>query len=389
MTVVFLSGAGAALLAFLSPGAGAVAGFPAHCILKAYRFLADFFLKLPGALFLTGKPENWQILLYYLLLAVLLFFMKLYGKRKKEKKEGVSQKKPAVSFPTALLKAGVFACCLLLPCLLCYSGKQGLTITMLDVGQGDGLYMKLPKGQSLFVDGGSSSVKQLGAYRILPFLKSVRENRVDVWIISHGDSDHYSGFLEILDEVEKGNYAIGELWLPQTQNPGEGYKTLESRAKALSIPVKKIHSGMVYQTDGLTMTCLNPEAEYESESENAYSSVFLLEYGAFSGLLTGDVEKGGEDQVKEELEKKGIKQLTFLKVAHHGSANSTTEAFSRGLSLRLAFVSAGKDNSYGHPSGEVVKRLQEMGAKLYSTVESGAVTLFTNGKTLSVQTFRK
>ena len=383
MSIVFISGVLAMGLGLISLPVGKLAAFPAHLILKLYVFLAELFLKLPGAVFLTGEPKGWQIVLYYAVLGLVLLCMVRYGKRRGNEQEKFNFRR---SF---LLKASVLSICIFLPLLLCYSGKKGLTITMLDVGQGDGIYVKLPEGQSLFLDGGSSSEKEVGEYRIYPFLKAVREKKIDVWTISHGDSDHYSGFLELLEEVKAGNFSIGELWLPDVSNPGEGYIALEEQAAALSIPVKKLSAGTSYQSQELTLRCLHPETGYVSESENAYSAALLLQYKSFCGLFTGDVEKGGEEAVRTALKEAGVEELTFLKVAHHGSANSTTEEFCEGLQIRLAFISAGKDNSYGHPSKEIVERLKEKGTKLYSTIDGGALTLYTDGEKMEIQEFKR
>lgn len=387
MSVVFLSGALAMVLGLVFLPIGRLAAIPAHLILKLYTFLAGLFLKLPGAVFLTGEPKSWQILLYYAVLGLVLLGMVRYGKKRRVCDENEQEK---FNFRRRFfLKLVALVLCTFLPLLLCYSGQKGLTITMLDVGQGDGIYVKLPEGQSLFLDGGSSSEKEVGEYRIYPFLKAVREKKIDVWAISHGDSDHYSGFLELLEEVKAGNFSIGELWLPDVSNPGEGYIALEEQAAALSIPVKKISAGTSYQSRGLTLRCLHPEAGYVSESENAYSAALLLQYKSFCGLFTGDVEKGGEEAVRTALKEAGAEELTFLKVAHHGSANSTTEEFCEGLQIKLAFISAGKDNSYGHPSKEVVERLKEKGTKLYSTIDGGALTLYTDGEKMEIREFKR
>lgn len=386
MSAVFLSGALAAVFGLFSISIGKLAAFPAHLILKLYAFLARLFLKLPGAVFLTGKPESWQILLYYLILGALLLFMWQYRKRRRE---GEKTAEKGTFSHSLLIKGTVLGLCVLLPLLLCYSERKGLTITMLDVGQGDGIYIKLPDGQSLFLDGGSSSEKEVGAYRIEPFLKAVKKWKIDIWAISHGDSDHYSGFLEVLEEVKAGNFFIGELWLPNVANPGEGYIALEEQAGALSIPVKKISEGMTYKNGDFMLTCLHPEAGYVSESENAYSATLLLQYKAFCGLFTGDLEKGGEEAVRAALKEQDAENLTFLKVAHHGSANSTTEAFCEGLKIKFAFISVGKDNSYGHPAKEVVERLEKKKVRLYSTIESGALTLWTDGEKLTIEEFKK
>lgn len=127
-----------------------------------------------------------------------------------------------------------------------------------------------------------------------------------------------------------------------------------------------------------------------SESNEA-SIVLYLEYGAFNALFTGDLEGSGEEAVRKQLEAmlpegKGV---TVLKVAHHGSRNSTGEAFLRTTSPRLALISAGKDNRYGHPHEELLNRLEEAGCHIFRTSESGAVTVRVTqgGKRVRVREF--
>ncbi len=402
MTVVFVSGFAGAFLGLVLPVLGKMAGGPAHYVLRLYEGLAEFFAKLPGNMVLTGKPALWQIGAYYGILWLLLFFVPWMVKRRRRKKKEAKRENDQMDKRQAVKngilqrwfgKLALVLGLLLLPQILCYHEPAGLCITMLDVGQGDGIYLKTPEGRSAFVDGGSSDVKEVGAYRLLPFLKASRRKSVDVWIITHGDSDHYSGFLEVLEQVKKGEFSVDALWLPDVANPGEGYRKLEEEAKKLEIPIAKVSAGEVWQEKGLTLTSLNPKKGYVSESENAYSLTFLLEYGKFRGLFTGDVEKGGEEAVKKALQEKnasgGLERLTLLKVAHHGSSNSTTEAFCQNLKADFAWISVGAENSYGHPAKEVTERLEKMGAQIDKTMESGALSLITDGETLEIRRYRE
>lgn len=397
MSVVFISGFVGAALGIFWPALGKLPGGMAHYILRFYEGIANIFTKLPGNLVLTGKPEIWQLCLYYATLGLLLFGLPQILKRR----TGIRRKVVCLLI------------LLLLPLLLLRHSPKGLMITMLDVGQGDGIYLKTPEGRSFFLDGGSSDVKEVGAYRILPYLKAMRKNKIDVWAVSHGDSDHYSGLLEAFAQVERGEFFIDALWLPDVANPGDGYEKLERQAAALGIPVEKIRAGESWGEGSLSLTCLHPAKGYVSESENAYSMTLLLEYKKFRGLFTGDVEKGGEEAVKAALEERmekgklkngedkenkenkengdvdGSDKLTLLKVAHHGSRNSTTESFCRNLRADFAWISVGAENSYGHPAKEVLERLSEMGAQTDKTMESGALSLITDGETLEIKRYRE
>lgn len=398
MPIVFVSGFAGTIFGIINVSAGSVAAFPAHIVLKHYSFLAEKIIKLPGAIFLTGKPRTFQIIIYYAVLALLLYaingkfvacMLRFLCKKtvKDERKEKSSCEKTVRNerkVKSVIRKPFVLIMFCLLRFFLCYHESDGLVITMLDVGQGDGIYLKTPEGTSFFFDGGSSSEKEIGTYRILPFLKSVRRGRIDIWTISHADSDHCSGFMEVLDMVEKGQFEIGEVWLSDVTNPGDGYMEINKRLQELKIPLVKVHSGQEIKKDDFFLRVMHPNASYESESENAYSSCYYLKYKDFSALFTGDVEKSGEEALKQELVKQDIQNLTLLKVAHHGSANSTTEAFLEEMKVRMAWISVGENNKYGHPNKETTERLEKIGAKVLRTDELGAI-LFTLSPSGEVQ----
>lgn len=373
MTFVFVSGAAAGIVGILFPEAGMFLGGMAHYILLLYEKLCQWYLKIPAAVCITGKPEKSQILFYYVVMLIGIWGLKKFtGSKRKLKKIGV----------LALL--GLSAVILFpLP-------KFHLEITMVDVGQGDGIFIQSPwemgnifrNSLNLFVDGGSTDIKEVGTYRMLPFLKSKGVNHIDKWLITHGDRDHYSGFLEILEEVEKGIFSVDTLCLPWVKNPGEGYEEVQKAAMDAGISVEYIGQGITWKTGKLKVRFLHPAKNYHSESENAYSLVFLLDYGKFRGLFTGDVEGEGEEGLQKYFQNQ--QPITLLKVAHHGSANSTTESFCRLIAPQMAWISAGAENNYGHPSKEVLERLERESCGIFQTPKQGAIWLKTNGKTFKV-----
>lgn len=127
------------------------------------------------------------------------------------------------------------------------------------------------------------------------------------------------------------------------------------------------------------LTCIHPQEGFVSEDTNAFSTVLYLHVGAFSALLTGDLEGEGERMVIQSLREKGIGNITMLKAAHHGSGNSTSEEFVQLINPRVALISAGRDNSYGHPHEETLERLASCGCLVYQTPVSGAVTVRVKG----------
>ena len=138
----------------------------------------------------------------------------------------------------------------------------------------------------------------------------------------------------------------------------------------------------------VSLTCLWPEAAYQGEPGNPASLVLSLRYGKFSMLLTGDLEGEGEQKMLEYLEEKEENPAgwTVLKCGHHGSKNATGEAFLQRVRPSLAFLSAGAGNLYGHPSPEVLERLEKWECTIYNTIECHATGLKTDGQTLSVWT---
>lgn len=162
---------------------------------------------------------------------------------------------------------------------------------------------------------------------------------------------------------------------------------LLSQAEAKQVPVLWLEAGMEWESGGVSMSCLHPAGNFSGEDKNAASAVLCLTYGRFSMLLTGDVEGTGEEKLLQRLREEGIEALSVLKVAHHGSKYATQEALLKTLSPKLAVISAGRNNTYGHPHKELLARLTDCGADIMVTYETGAVTVETDGETMRVKGF--
>ena len=168
----------------------------------------------------------------------------------------------------------------------------------------------------------------------------------------------------------------------------EKYRELVKMAEKTGITGQYMSRGQYMEDGGLRFTCMHPYKGYETQEANEYSLVLLLDYGKFSGLFTGDVEGGGEDAAWEYIQDAVSGRLTLLKVAHHGSAYSTKEEMLSALSPRLALISCGQDNRYGHPHAALLERLEDAGCSIFTTAEGGAVTVKTDGERVWVETFR-
>lgn len=330
-------------------------------LLEVFELLCRGGSRLPGARVVTGQPFVWQIVCYYILLAVLLLLLCKYKKKR-------------VAAVLVLL-AAIF--------LTGHSTNGQLEATVIDVGQGDGILLRGPKNGTYLIDGGSSDVKEVGRYRIEPFLKSKGVGTLDYVFLSHGDTDHYSGVEEMIERQDVG-VCIQNLVLPATYKQDEGLWKLAGKAAKQGIAIRVIEPGMKIQEGELNITCIQPAETFDGEIGNASSMVLEIAFGQFSMLCTGDVEERGEELLEEVL---GKKSYTVLKAAHHGSKNSSRETFLEKVKPKITVISAGKDNRYGHPHKEALERFEAVGSKIYNTIESGAITIKSDGKSLWLRGF--
>ena len=326
-------------------------------ILWIYKKGCNIAIRLPASRIVTGRPQLWQIAVYYVVLCMVLLLLWKKSNRCKV-------------LAAALLGMAVFV-------LGFRWGEDGkMMTTILDVGQGDGIFIKGPDGGTYLIDGGSSDVKKIGQYRIEPFLKSQGVSRLDYVIVTHGDSDHMNGIEELIDRKKIG-VTIDTLVLPVQEVWGEELVALAERAKKEGIRVVVIAPGQEIMEEELTLTCLQPsEAEEGLETGNETSMVMAVSYGEYDMLLTGDVEGKGEEELTDLLKHK-YKNCSWevLKVAHHGSKNSSSKEFLDVVKPRYAIISAGQKNRYGHPHQETIARLEEAECKIKSTQETGAVMI--------------
>lgn len=337
-------------------------------ILSFFEKCCDISLNLPGARIVTGRPEMWQMVVYYALLVTGLMLLRH--------------------------KKSVWKLCALLPLaagffLIAFpSVDQGeCKVCFVDVGQGDCIFIQGEKGETYLVDGGSNDIKGVGQYRIEPFLLSQGVGKLDYVFVSHGDADHINGIEELLERQEVG-IEIGTLVLPVREVWEEHLERLAEKARHAGIRVAEMKPGDHVGADRLRLICIQPGENSEEEPGNSASMVLAVNYGNFDMLLTGDVEGQGEDELTEHIrEDYGKTRWEVLKTAHHGSRNSTKEEFLETVSPACAVISAGVDNSYGHPHRETLERLQEAEVNMYSTAVSGMVMIETDGEKLKLSGF--
>lgn len=314
--------------------------------------------------------------------------------------------------------------------ILTWRFRPELQVTFLDVGQGDCIFLQTENGDSYLTDGGSSSVSKVGKYRMIPFLKYQGASQIKAVFVSHADSDHYNGIAELLEQAELEGIRVENLVLTDIADEcrSEGYEELVELAEQNGITVQLLHEGQQLQDGELLFQCLHPSKGYRAEDLNETSMVLLVTYWEFSMLLTGDVQGAGEEHLTQELQdwkEPGVTQmqdvirisgeeesmeeesiederiegqieekrpqnkmganhteteLTILKVAHHGSKNSTSEEFLKAANPKLAIISCGEGNRYGHPHEETLERLEKVDIPWFCTKDYGAITVTVDDK---------
>ena len=322
-------------------------------ILWFYKELCQISQRIPGHKVVTGKPELWQITIYFVLVILFLILVRSYGRR------------------VLLVLFASFLIFLPDPC------PKGLMVSCLDVGQGDCLFIKTPSHTTILVDGGSSTVSNVGTYRIEPFLKSYRCSRLDYVFLSHLDNDHINGVKELL---MTGASSPGEHIAIANLVIGDSIKE-EEKAEELKVLMEKtggkIHyfkAGDALTEPGVTFRCVHPGDDFTSDDANSMSLVMELLYDDFSMLFTGDLDAAGEQALLADR-RLSLSSYDVLKAGHHGSKYSTTQEFLDRVGPSLALLSYGKTNRYGHPHEEVLKRLCKKGRKVLSTGENGEIDL--------------
>ncbi len=254
-------------------------------------------------------------------------------------------------------------------------------VVVLDVGQGDGILVEGERGGRLVVDGGPDPGRLLLALgeRLAPW-----DRRIDVLVLTHPHEDHVAGLATLLSR-----YRVGRVYEPGMIGPGPGYQAWAAVFAHGGPPRGRLSTGDRLQLDDIRFRVLWPDAdrvpEHPADGGTAINNVSIVLLGEFEGhriLLAGDIE----EQIDPALVRRGLPQVEMLKVAHHGSRTSSTPAFLAAVRPRVAVVSAGKGNPYGHPAPETIDRLDGIAHETYRTDTDGSVEVAFDGPTLRVRT---
>ena len=306
-------------------------------------------MKLPFSYALVGRPSELVILLYY---ALLFFYMK-FGERKG-------------SWKVAVLLCTAMACAIFENPLF----RKENTVSFIDVGQGDAAVISTYDGKTYLVDGGGQYGKELGENTgtkiLLPYLEYLGEDRLEGIFLSHPDSDHMTGLLEIMEALPVESVYISDYKFEKTKELLLFQETIAK--KQVSLYTTKIGD---YSANG-EWECLYPYAgiAFYDGDDNHGSMVLRYEYGGTEVLFTGDIANLDEQLL---LEKGADISADILKVSHHGSKYSSSLEFLTAADVETAVISCGENNLYGHPHQDVLERLETVGAEIYRTDLEGSI----------------
>jgi competence protein ComEC len=353
-----------------------VLGTPAYALLSYWLGVASWFAALPGAAaVLDGYTRPWALATYAaaITIAVVTRRTLLSG--------GLTRLAPSrpMRWRVAARRGLYVAPAFLLVVSAGWlangaSNERRLEVTVLDVGQGDAILIETPSGRDVLVDGGPGRAVLRGLGDELAW----NDRALDLVIVTHTQSDHALGLLDVLDRYDVRRVAHGA-----PADDSMLARRLAAAVDAEGAVVQDVGAGDWFDLgDGLRLDVLSPPPARELDEGNDASVVLRLVFGKVSFLLTGDVEAGAERAIAENGAEVAS---TVLKVAHHGSATSSTRAFLDAVQPSVAVISSGAENQFGHPHKDVVGRLDDYAA-IFNTAERGAVHFETDGERLWIET---
>lgn len=347
---------------------------PCHLILKFYEAVCNVALQLPASVWITGQVSPLWIGIYEMLLIVCVSGIW----KKKRKLQIMEQNEPKDRRSNFVLMIYFVPPVILLTVTFLIPPKYQTEIVFLDVGQGDGIYAGSQDGLRVFIDGGSTDEKQTGSYTILPFLKSRKIRQIDLWFVSHTDTDHISGLIEILKE----GYPVKRVLLAEEMPADEKMEELTSAAVYAGSQVQFLNEGDCIGTEKMMFTCLGGSKNSKDKNEN--SMVLYMDSGNITALFTGDISSEREETIADQYV---FEPVDLLKAAHHGSGSSNSAVLLKKADPEATVISCGEDNSYGHPHPEALKRMEDIHTTVLITAQSGQITVRPWKEKIAVDTF--
>jgi competence protein ComEC len=279
----------------------------------------------------------------------------------------------------AVISVAALATMVVLPIFPLHGSGQA-ELHVLDVGQGDAILLRTPAGRWILLDAGPAwPGGDAGRTTILPYILR-RGGSLEAFVLSHPHTDHVGGAATMLTRMHPHTY-----WDAAFAGGSAAYIESLAAAKREDIEWHRVHPGDSIALDGVTVSFLGPDSTWTVglNDPNLASTIAVIRYGAVRFLLVGDAERAEEDWL---LDNKGDElSANVLKVGHHGSSTSSSDAFLNAVHPDVAIISVGAGNKYGHPSNDVLHALARVGAAVLRTDEAGTVIVRTDGAHIELE----
>lgn len=261
------------------------------------------------------------------------------------------------------------------------SASGTLEVYFFDVGQGDSELIRLPGGENILIDAGTSSTED----ELVGELRSLGAETLDLVVATHPHADHIGGMAAVIDAFDVRQVVMPRVSESDTPTTKTYENLLQSIAdKGLTITPAEPGDELL-SSGGAVLTVLAPNGKDYGDLNN-YSVVLRLTYGEDSFLFTGDAEEESEEEM---LSLDWPLTATVLKFGHHGSETSTSPAFLDAVSPQYAVISCGVDNDYGHPDAVTLEKLEAAGAEVFRTDLQGTILASTDGSGVTMTALGK
>lgn len=388
------------ILAYIfSDGLAAVLTSAAALLVKVSLTLLSSLASLPWASIYVPTPDFLQMAAFYVLLAASVLSLEVLAERRGQGQRDASGQREGPHIRSLAPFAWIAGACVLFLVLqgsyhLLTDRRAGtLRVTAIDVGQGSATLLRLPHGSRILVDGGGAqgvSRFDTGKQVLAPYLWHERILRIDVVVLSHPHPDHMGGIPFILE-----NFRVREFWTTAETASSPEFLPIRRLLETRGIVLRTVSDASEAATlDGVRIEFLHPpplirerateEPDYGDANDS--SLVLRLVMDKVGVLIPGDIS----GQVEEELVRSGRDiSAAVLLAPHHGARSSGTLPFLQSIAPKVVIASAGRDNLFGHPHPALLERCRTVGAAVYRTDRSGAVTVTTDGRNIGVETFLK
>ena len=246
-----------------------------------------------------------------------------------------------------------------------------VTIHYIDVGQGDAVFVELPKHRAMLIDAGPAN----RGGDVVDYIRELGYTQIDYLIGTHPHEDHIGGLPAVLQAFDVVNF-----YMPKVVHTTKTFENVLDAAEQNGLKIQSAKAGVVLLEEELLKAELLAPVRDDYEDLNNWSAVCRLTYDETHFLFMGDAEALSESDIQGDV------SADVLKVGHHGSNTSTSEAFLERVDPTYAVISVGEGNSYGHPHAETLEKLEAQGCKVCRTDTDGTVVVTSNGQRFMVET---